>query len=237
MRKLLPLALLLTGQALAQSTPKSWYFTSSGEWIFSSAILDVGPDGNDQGSIIRFSPVFNALGMANHDFSEHAGMFIGLGVRNVGFIYDVPDSEFRYKFRPYNLGVPVGLKFGDMDGGMVYLGYEMELPFNYKEKEFQNEKKEDKFNVWFSDRTEPLMHTLFLGVQFKYGTSLKFKYYLTNFHNTDFTETKDGVTTKPYAGLNANIIYVSLSFGLFGNGGIVTEVTHPANTEARLITY
>ena len=57
----------------------------------------------------------------------------------------------------------MGLKFGEMHRAMVFLGYEFELPFNYKEKRYLNEVKEDKFNVWFSDRTEPFFHALFLA--------------------------------------------------------------------------
>jgi hypothetical protein len=207
------LLLSLTLSAQAQHEPRSWYFTSGGEWIFSMAALDV--NGDDRGNILRFSPFFNAQGMANYDLSENVGFFAGLSVRNLGFIYDVPDSEYRFKFRTYNVGVPVGLKFGDMNGTLLYAGYELELPVNYKEKRFANERKEDKFNVWFSDRTEPIFHSVFLGFQFKYGTTLKFKYYLTNFHNQDYTATIDGKQVKPYDGLNANIFYVSLGFGLF----------------------
>ncbi len=190
-----------------------WYRSSGGEWIFSSAVLDV--NGDDQGSIIRFSPFFNAQGLGNYDFSSKAGMFVGLSVRNIGFIYDVPDTSLRFKFRTYDVGIPIGFKIGNMDGTLLFAGYEIEFPINYKEKRFENEKKEDKFNVWFSDRTDPVFHTAMFGLQFKGGATLKFKYHFTNFHNKDFTEDVDGVTVKPYAGMNANIIYVSLGYGLF----------------------
>lgn len=210
---LLPLlfALLCVGQT------KKWYRTSGGEWIFSSALLDV--NGSDQGSVVRFSPFFNAQLLANYDFSNGAGAFFGLSVRNIGFIYDVPDTSLRYKFRTYDVGIPVGFKIGDMDGTMLFAGYEIEFPINYKEKRFENEKKEDKFNVWFSDRNEKVYHTVMLGMQFLHGATLKFKYHITNFHNKDFSEDVNGVKVKPYAGLNANIIYVSLGFGLFKKPG------------------
>lgn len=222
--------------ATAQESSK-WYRTSGGEWMFSSAILDV--NGSDQGSIIRFSPFFNATGLTNHDFSSKAGMFIGLSVKNVGFIYDVPDTSLRYKFRIYDVGIPIGLKFGDMDGTFLFAGYEIEFPINYKEKLFENEKKEDKFNVWFSDRTDPVYHTLMLGMQFKNGATLKFKYHITNFHDQGFTEEVDGVEVKPYDGLNANVFYISLGYGLFkkkdfwkgmgkGSGG---STGRPQNTD------
>jgi len=223
------IALALNLDLSAQSAPLApmpppgkWYMTSGGEWIFSTAVLDVrtpGPNGtessSDQGSIIRFSPFFNAQATANRDFSGHAGMFAGLSIRNVGFIYDQPDTNLRFKYRTYNVGVPLGLKFGKMNGGLFFLGYEPELVINYKEKKFANEKKEDKFNVWFSDRTDLFTHSFMAGVQFGNGACLKVKYYITNFHNTDYVEQRDGISYKPYAGLNANVLYVSLAFNLF----------------------
>jgi hypothetical protein len=219
-------ALSLHAQTTSVSAPgtKHTYWTSSGEWIFTSPILDVrtpGPNGTenstDQGAIIRFSPFFNAMGMLNYDLSEHFGLFTGISIRNQGFIYDVPGDSLnrRYKFRTYNVGIPVGFKVGTMNRGLAFFGYELELPFNYKEKLFENERKEDKFNVWFSDRNESLYQSVFVGYQGPGSVTLTVRYYLTNFHNQDFEETKDGVTTKPYAGLNANILAVSLGYALF----------------------
>ncbi|MCB0787362.1 MAG: hypothetical protein KDB88_05655 [Flavobacteriales bacterium] len=212
---------------------KKWYVTSGGEWIFSVPILDVA--GNDQGGIVRFSPVVNAQFNFNYDFGKSAGLFTGLAVRNVGFIYQVPDTTIRKKFRTYNLGVPVGLKFGNMNSTLFFLGYELELPINYKEKTFENERKTDKFNVWFSDRNESFMQAVFAGVQFKYGTALKFKYYLSNFHNKEFSENVDGVNSKPYAALNANVFYVSLSYALFRNSKFTYSTGGtPASPQAML---
>lgn len=220
---------LLAQQAPAESElpgSKEWYFTGSGEWIFSMPILDV--NGSDKGSVVRFSPFFNLQMLANYDASQSFGFFTGLSVRNLGFIYDAPeptgaDIDVRYKFRSYTLGVPVGIKIGKMHKGLLFAGYELELPFAYKEKRFENDDRKDRFDVWFSDRTEPLFHSVMLGFQGPRGTSLKFKYYLTNFHNKDFTENVEGVDVKPYAGLNANILYVSLSADLFNGKDFVTK--------------
>lgn len=230
-----------TPQLVSDPPPGKWYITSGGEWIFSTALLDVrtpGPNGtessSDQGSIIRFSPFFNAQGVANRDFSAKAGMFMGLSIRNVGFIYDVPDTTLRFKYRTYNVGVPLGLKFGNMNGGLFFLGYEPELVINYKEKKFANERKEDKFNVWFSDRTDLFTHSFMAGVQFGNGACLKVKYYITNFHNADFEEQKDGVRYKPYAGLNANVLYVSLAFNLFKYERYEFPTNTPREHQARL---
>lgn len=193
--------------------PKEWYVTGSGEWIFSVPVLDV--NGNSEGAVVRFSPFFNLQSRVNYDLGHHFGLFTGLSLRNLGFIYDVPDTNLRYKFRTYTVGVPVGIKVGNMNNALVFLGYELELPINYKEKRFVNGEKDDKFDAWISSRTEPVFHSVMLGLQGPRGTTLTFKYYLTNFHNTDFTEKVDGVEVKPYAGLNANIFYVSLAYQLF----------------------
>jgi len=189
----------------------STYITTGGEWIFS------GGGTSDDGAI-RFSPVFNFQVMWNKDLNEKMGFFTGGALRNIGFIYDDPDNPtVRFKFRTYNVGVPIGIKFGDMNGAFLYGGYEIEMPVNYKQKTFVNEKKEDKFNVWFSDRVPTFYHSLFAGFQFYRGLNLKFKYYLNDFHNRDFVARVNGVDVKPYENLASNVWYISLNFSLFKN--------------------
>jgi len=189
--------------------------------IFSFASID--DNGSETGNIIRWSPVFNLQMLGNYDVNRGIGFFSGINIRNVGFIYDnyqYPDAEntVKKKFRNYTVGVPFGIKLGRMDKMFLYGGYEIEFPLNYKEKTFENEKKTDKFNVWFSNRVPAMYHTFMVGIQFPYGGNLKFKYYLTNFHNKDFTETlSDGSQVKPYEFLNANVFYISLNFALFKN--------------------
>ena len=192
---------------------KTTYWTSGGEMIFSFARID--NQGDESGNIMRFSAFFHIQSLFNVDFNRNAGFFTGVTVRNIGFIYDVPQTEIRKKYRTYNAGIPVGIKLGKMDGGFFYAGYEVEFPLNYKEKTFKNEVKDDKFNVWFSDRVEPIAHGPFVGFQLPYGANIKFRYYLNNFFNKDYTETDEqGFQVKPYD-IDVNIFYVSLSFNLF----------------------
>lgn len=199
----------------------SFYTTSGGEMIFSFASIDDA--GSETGNIMRWSPVFNFQNLANYDIGKNFGFFTGINIRNVGFIYDnyqYPGTEntVKKKFRNYTAGIPLGIKVGDLGKLFIYGGYEIEFPFNYKEKTFDNERKTDKFNVWFSKRVPSVYHTFLVGIQFPYGGNLKFKYYLTNFHNKDFTETlEDGTVVKPYGSLNANVFYISLNFNLFKN--------------------
>lgn len=229
-RSITALYLIACFTATAQTTGRENYMSSGSEFNFSAPVLDV--NGNDAGAVVRFAPWVNAQQTLNIDQSEHFGLFIGLSIGNNGFIWDDPNSNFRYKFRTYNLGLPVGIKLGNMNGNLLFAGYSPEWAFNYKEKVFANEEKIDKLVVWFSDRNETLCHAVFLGFQSHYGTTIKFKYYVTNFHNTDFTVTNNGVESKPYEGFNANVVSVSLGFALFKKYEVYGAGSRPTNTTA-----
>lgn len=197
------------------------YTTSGGEMIFSFATID--DNGEENTSVIRWAPVFNFQGMLNADFNEHVGVFTGLALRNVGYIYDNyrfmendVQVKVKKKFRTYNLGLPIGIKIGNMNKAFIYGGYDVEFPIHYKEKTFRDEKK-TKFSAWFSNRVEQFQHGFMVGIQFPYGGNLKFKYYVSSFHNTDYTEANGN---KPYQNLNSNIFYFSLNFNLFKNADL-----------------
>ena len=197
------------------------YSTSGWEMIFS--VAEVRQNNHQATSILRWAPVFNVQSMLNVDFGKSFGLFTGLGVRNVGFIYDDPDiPNVRYKYRSYTLGIPAGFKIGKMNGAFLYGGYELEFPFHFKENLFVNEKKEEVNGYWLSNRSANVFHTVLFGIQFPYGANLKFKYYLNNFFNQDFEATRfddngDPESYKPYEGHEANIFFLSLSFNLFKN--------------------
>jgi len=210
MKQLLLTSLLfITMIGFAQE--KKVYVTSGGEMIFSFATIDNG--GSTDGSVMRWSPVFNLQTYGNYDFSKHAGLIFGGALRNVGFIYDVPNSGgTKKKFRNYDIGIPVGIKVGNLNKVFFFGGYEIEFPINYKEKTFVDERKTDKFNVWFSSSVPSYYHSVFAGIQFPYGLNLKFKYYLSEFFNQNYTE---GDGNQPYKGLKANVFYFSISTSLF----------------------
>jgi hypothetical protein len=189
------------------------YTTTSGELIFSFA--DINDDGSEGGSNLRFSPFFNLQNWVNFDKSENFGWFTGLSIRNVGFIYDIPNSDSKMKYRTYNLGIPIGIKVGNLSKSFMFAGYELEIPVNYKEKTFIDGDKEDKTSVWFSSRVNTINHSIMAGVQLPYGATLKFKYYLTNFFNKDYeADDGNGGKYKPYENSDVNVFYFSLSFGL-----------------------
>ena len=135
-------------------------------------------------------------------------------MRNIGFIYDVPDSTIRKKYRTYNLTFPIGIKIGNIKGMHVYAGYSFEIPTHYKEKTFIDGQKLSKSSEWFSSQTENLSHGVFGGIQLPRGMNLKFQYYLTNFFNQDYT---DASISQPYQNLDVNIMFISLNFNLFRN--------------------
>ncbi len=203
--------LLLLGKSDAHSQG-DFYTTTGLEMIFSWA--DIQQDGLNEPSVLRWAPVFNIQTFANYDFNNRFGLFSGLGIRNVGFIYDESPSV-RKKYRTYNLAIPVGIKIGNLDKVFVYGGYELEIPFNYKEKTFVNEQK-SKYSVWFSDRVPNIYNSFLIGVQLPKGLNLKFKYYLTEFFNTSYTEIDQdtGNLTEPYADLHVNVFFISLSVNL-----------------------
>lgn len=225
MKRIYILIIALSFITLTSSAQNKLYTTSGGEMVFSFATVD--NNGNQNGNIMRWSPVFNAQFYGNYDLNKNMGLLFGAAIRNVGFIYELPDgSGIKKKFRNYDFGIPVGVKLGNMNKAFFFAGYEIEFPLNYKEKTFVNEQK-TKFNVWFSKRVPAYYHTVFAGIQFPYGLSLKFKYYLSEFFNQNYTE-NDG--NQPYKGLKANVFYFSLSTSLFkGNEVYVTEYKKEAS--------
>jgi hypothetical protein len=196
---------------------KTLYTTLGGEIIFSWA--DASVNGQDANSILRFSPVFNLQSQLHWDMSEKLGFFSGLTVRNVGFIFDDPTQvNVRYKMRSYTLGIPFAVKFGNIKSRFFFAGYELEFPFNFKEKKFVNEDKEDKSSDWFSKRTPAIYQSVFAGVQAPYGIQLKFKYYMTNFVDKDYVANDgNGNATYPYQNFKANVFYISLSWQFLRN--------------------
>ena len=212
-------SLSFTVQSFSQSkeNKSKAYVTTGGELIFSFA--NVEQNGNSLSSVMRFSPVVNLQVMVNQDMNEKFGLFSGLSVRNVGYItndYKDPSNNLIYKkkFRTYNLAVPLGVKVGDLDKTFFYGGYEVELAMSYKEKTYEGGDKIDKITGWFSDRNELFQHGFLAGVQFPRGVNLKFKYYLSEFHNQGYTTNGN---IKPYEGLKSNIFYFSLNLFLFKN--------------------
>lgn len=210
---------LLPSRMSAQN--KLAWFSYGAEWNFSFATIE--DNGIEKSSILRFSPFINGQLYLHFDPIDQVGFFTGIAHRNVGFIYK-PDDVTKKKYRVYNAGVPLGVELGRVKKAFFYGGYEWEFPFHYKEKTFINGKK-TKFGIWFPDRTPHRMESAFAGIQFAHGINLKFKYYITEFFNRDFTETVNGQVMKPYENLKVHVMYVSLNFNMLGSQGHQSEKT------------
>lgn len=222
------LILLVSFKGFSQSKT---YVTSGLELIFSWA--EISDNNKGESADLRFAPVINIQSFTHLDFSEKFGIYSGLAIRNVGYIYgnyktpvsptNSVSTTVEKRFRSYNLGIPVAFKLGNLNKMFIYGGYELEIPFLYKEKKYEGGDKTEKITGWFSDRQQSVYHSLLVGIQFPYGMNLKFKYYLTEFHNQNYVA-NDG--TKPYAGLLSNVFYISLNSMLFRNASF-----DPSNKE------
>lgn len=202
MRFLFSLALVFVSGFVFGQRP---YITSDGEIILGFA--SITNNGTEDSAIPRFTMFFHGQSLAHFDQGQNFGLITGISLRNVGFITD-SGPDVRTKHRTYNLGLPLGFKVGNMNGMYVYGGYEFEIPFNYKEKRFENDEKVSKFNTWFSRRTPTFYHAVFAGVRFPRGMSLRFKYYATSFFNKNFT-LSDG--TRPYQNMEVNTFHIALT--------------------------
>lgn len=207
---LLMLATLGFQQAKAQSKV---YHSAGGELIFSYGNVTTGEDIKIR-SLPRFTGFFHFQSLWNYDPADAVGFYSGVSMRNVGIITEPTDST-KLKQRSYALGVPLGIKIGSMDKKFfVFAGGEAEIMFHYKQKEFVNGKKVEKFGEWFSERTNMFNPSVFAGVQLPGGMNIKFKYYLFDFLNQDYAETVGGDRVKPYAGLSSQMMYVSIGFNV-----------------------
>ena len=105
--------LLYSATTELKAQPDRVYSTSGWEFIFSGA--KINNQGVEGGVRMRFTIVVNIQNYLNIDISDRLGFFTGFAVRNVGFIYEHPDStNLKKKYRTYNLGIPVGFKIGNL---------------------------------------------------------------------------------------------------------------------------
>jgi hypothetical protein len=200
------------------------YMSSGGEIILSGA--DVSFNGTDVNTNMRFTLFFHLQTQLNLDLSNNVGLYTGLAIRNVGLImedyyqnvgYDVDQTDPNYnkntkiKHRSYALGFPIAIKLGSFDDNFfAYGGLEYEWMFHYKQKKFIDGEKY-KFKEWTSDRVNPWLPSWFVGLQFPGGINLKFKYYMNDFLNKDFTGQDFGVDVDYSQFESSGIWYISLS--------------------------
>jgi hypothetical protein len=162
---------------------------------------------------MRFTGFLNIGVTANFNVSPHFGIYTGLDLKNVGYIEQ--NNGYTLKRRTYNVGVPLGFKFGNMarNKGYLFLGGGLDAPINYYEKYFHDRtNKTYTLNEWFSDRTPSLMPYVFLGAAFNHGVTAKIQYYPNNFLSENYTD-NNGNT--PNAGTVVNLILFSIGFNMY----------------------
>ena len=225
---ILSLSLFLILGVNALHAQKKIYTTASGELIFSwSDASYTQPDagekltyGNEKGTTgdaLRFTLWFHLTFNWHLDFNNNIGLFTGIGNRNIGFITTESSSvkdgnsndyyDLKWKRRSYALGVPIALKLGNFKKGyFVYAGAQYEWLYHYKEKEFQTTGKR-KQTEWFSNRTTNFLPSVFVGIAFPHGLSVKFTYALDDFMNKSYI---DDAGSQPYKYMNSKIMYISV---------------------------
>ena len=203
------------------------YNTTSGEVIFgwSTARYNAPTDGsrlingNAEGTIndaVRFTIWFHFSSSWHYDFSQRFGVYSGISNRNIGFITREMSTSVneqtnlpymvKWKRRSYALGIPLALKIGNMEKGFYgFVGGQIEWLYHYKEKEFLDTGKR-KYTEWASERTNMFLPSVFIGVAFPHGMSLKFTYALDNFMNKSYIDSSGG---QPYKYLDSRIMYFS----------------------------
>lgn len=189
------------------------YTVTSGELIFSENTTSFTSDFQAQypgaileGSNLRFTLFFHLGEYLHADFSNNFGLFTGLGIRNVGMItdetlpqtvalsgQDVAYTDYNIVRRQYMLGLPLAFKVGSFSNNFYFFaGAEYEWAFVYKEKywtnSFDRSGEKTKSTEWFSDKTPAFLPSVFGGLQFPGGINVRYKYYLTDFLNSDSKE-------------------------------------------------
>lgn len=191
-----------------ETSPKNWYSVSASETILSWGSVEA--TGLETSNIARFTPFINFSTQFHKDLSEKSGFYTGLAVRNVGIITDLNDSV-RVKQRVYTIGIPIAMKFGDMNGNLAAVGFENEFAINYKQKTYVNDEK-SKSNIWFSDRTNIYLPSVFIEFKSKMGNYIRFKYYLTDFLETD--NQKINVAGIDYSPTKSTMMYLSVGYAI-----------------------
>jgi hypothetical protein len=217
MKKILFLCFLSAAVLFAQpANSQEVYTMSSLESLFQWADVPNSPQSgyNSINPRLRYTIVFNYGQYWHIDFTNAIGLYSGVAIRNVGFIYDT-DIATKTIRRSYNLSVPLSLKLGAFDKHFyLFGGGEYELLFHYKGKRWNSNDRSGtkiKDSEWFSSKTKRFVPAVFGGIQFPRGFNIKYKFYLQHFMNEDYVGNDLGETGIRYADYNSlQMHYISL---------------------------
>lgn len=204
--------------------PRKFYFSNSFDGSLFTTAIDNGVFPLNGGTpttlgTVRFTYFINTGFNLNYNFNNYIGLFTGLGVKNIGFIEKIKTLDSTIKRRTYNVGLPIGIKFGNVKRkNYGFIGGGVDIPFNFKEKGYVKRGDKDKFNEWFSDRTPSYMPYGFAGISLNPGIYIKVQYYPNNFLNPAFTETTtvngNTVTSTPYALYDVSLLMFSIGLDI-----------------------
>lgn len=222
------------------------YITNGGETIFSWGQLEYTDAFKSRyfgaevmNNPVRFTIFINAQELVHLDLNNSIGFFSGLAFRNVGMIsdevlpvdYTTNDQYQNTKIirRTYSLGIPLAIKLGSFsDHFYVYGGGEYEWQFLMKEKYWDGHSRsgtKSKNVTWWPDQLTTFIPSAFVGIQFPKGVNLKFKYYLEDFLNHEYTtsgETFNKVVSDLSKYKSSQMMYISLSF-MFNSSDVTAK--------------
>jgi hypothetical protein len=221
MKKFLLIFFIISNHLLAQSEKPvhEWYSMNTTELIFSnnnSAANLISPQNiiYTPSHVVRFTAFLHLQGQSHYNFTNHFGLYTGLGIRNVGLInhYDYNGDEISIKQRSYSLGVPLAFKFGNVvRNRFIALGAELEWMFAYKMKVLYKGQKLKNYE-WFSNNVNAINPSVFAEIHFSRHTYLKAKYYLKDFlaNKTSTVYLPFSSDTFSYTPTSSKIFYISI---------------------------
>lgn len=214
---LLLLAINLSSEIKAQKV--NIYDVTTWEFIFSLSDVSLSneftaqyPNAEITKSNVRFTPFFNFGHYWNFDFGDHFGFYTGSGIKNIGLITDerLPDLvgsdqlvDYKIVRRLYTAGIPLAFKVGSFKEHLYFFaGGEYEFAIHYKEKYWSETHSRSgsktKSYDWFGKQTPLTMPSIFAGVQLPGGFNIKFKYYLQDFLDNDYSKGRNNEPGQPY---------------------------------------
>lgn len=204
---ILLIGLSVSAQDSTETKKNKWYTTRGGDAGLVS-FSNASHNGKMFNNVPRLTFFLNGGTNFNYDFGKNAGFFTGITGKNIGLIYD-DTANIRWKRRVIAIGAPVGFKFGNLKKhNFFYFGGQADFAINYKEKKFVNGKKTEKNNDWFAKQTPLFMPSVFAGFQTNRKLGLKVQYFVNNFFNQDYIQG----SAKPFAGMEANVFFLTLSY-------------------------
>lgn len=186
------------------------FFTKNSYAQFQFASVKFNNQGQNNIPRISWSLPFSVY---KSKISENATFVSGLVLRNEGVIFDYQGD--RFKKRAISIGPSVSI-VGRIGEGMIYsIGLGLDYNFHYKEKTFvdkERKQKEVTLKEWGSNRVNKINYSAKVGIGSSKGIYVYGEYFFREFLNRDFTETVEGVETKPYENLSINRFNIGIGF-------------------------